>query len=80
MTTDNRPIVLPLAVTGDPVTRQDQVGDPDLGLPHVMRDLWDANAERIRKHLDAGHDATQWRGYQLALADIWRCFKHLYEE
>jgi hypothetical protein len=80
MPTNAKRIVLPNAVTGDPVERFDQVGDPDLGLPHVLRDLWDANEERIRKYTAADQDTTMWRGYRFALADIWRCFKHLYEE
>lgn len=70
----------PLAVTTPVVTRPDQVGDPEQGLPAVLRDLWDNNEDRIKKYEAAGQDATMWRGYRTGLADIWRCFKHLYDE
>lgn len=74
-----RRVDLPRAVTGDPVEDESQVGDPETGLPHVLRDLLRANDQRIAKYKAVGQDTTYWHGYGLALGDVWKCFKHLYE-
>jgi len=79
LTRQPRRRALPAGVTGT-VERQDEVGDPEKGLPNVLRELMAHNDDRIKKYQAAGQDVGYWRGYQIALADLWRCFEHLYEE
>lgn len=71
---------LPRGVSGPPLTRWDEVGDPEVGLPRILRELVADNDQRIAKWTQAGEDVTRWRGYQQGLMDVWRSVKHLYEE
>jgi len=65
--------LLPRGITA-PVLNLNDIPDE---LPRVLRELMAENELRLKKSPDVPYT---WNGYNLALGDVWRVFKHLYNE